>query len=157
MIKKCLILMFGLSAIANVNAGHNYSYVIDLEDVSPFFYNAGRMPDRVCGNGFLATDIKSKPNHYDIKVNMPGIDKKDVKVTFKESTLHIKVNMPKDDKSSDEYILKERHVTNGEASRSFKLRDADMDGDIKVKLKDGILEIKVPKNQKKSAREIKVM
>ena len=152
--KKLSVGLFAIFLFSNTFA---YKYTIDFDDFdfSPFF-NTTRMLDTICKDSVLATDIKSKSEYYEIVTDVPGIDKKDIKVTFKEHYLHIKVSVPKIEDKNKEYILRER-MYHGELSRSFKLRDADPSGDIKVKLKDGTLKIEIPKSKQKAAREIEIM
>ncbi|NQY44139.1 MAG: Hsp20 family protein, partial [Legionellales bacterium] len=130
---------------------------IDFDDFdfSPFF-NTSKILDNICKDSFLATDIKNKEEYYEVITDVPGLDKKDIKVIFKENYLHIKVSIPIIEDKNKEYILRER-IHYGELSRSFKLQDSDPKGDIKVKLKDGILKINLPKSKQKAAREIKIM
>jgi HSP20 family protein len=154
MTRKILILLIGLSIFSNA---FTYKYTIDFDefDFSPFFATS-KMFDSICKDNILATDIESKKNHYKITTDVPGIDKKNISVTFKEGYLKIKVTIPNKPPANNEYILKER-IYKGELSRSFKLSDADPNGDIKVNLKNGTLNIEIPKSKEKATREIKIM
>ncbi|NQY42252.1 MAG: Hsp20 family protein [Legionellales bacterium] len=154
MMRKLIVIFFGIVILGSANS-YRQSYVIDFDDFGPVFPDANKMLDKLCRDNFLATDIKNKSDYYEIKTDVPGIEKKDIKITVKENLLSIKIVLSNKEKSDNEYILKER-MSKGELSRSFKLRDLDVDGDIKVKLEKGVLKIDAPKSTKKTAREIKI-
>ena len=152
MLKKLSITIFILFIVNNINA-----YVIDFDDFRHFLSNSNHRLENICSRKvLLSTDIKVVGKNYLIQSDVPGIDKSNIKVTFKDGSLKIAVNVPKSS-PSDNYILQERLLYQSEISRRFKLQDADLNGNITVKLKDGVLHIEVPKSKNKSAREIEIM
>ncbi len=153
--KKIWWLMFITLVVCGANA-YRQPYVFDLDALSPFFTDTSRIIDRMCRDNFLATDIKSEAEKYKIKIDVPGIKKNDIKAILKESILYIEVNV-KENYNEGEYILRERSFGENKISRSFKLRDADPNGEIKSELKKGVLFIEVQKNKQKTVREIKIM
>jgi len=100
-------------------------------------------------NKVMKTDIKEGENSYDMQVEMPGFDKKDVKMHFDDGYLTIEAekNQSNDEKNQEgNFICRERSY--GSCSRSFYVGDVE-EKDIKAKLEDGVLVISVPKQAKK--------
>ncbi len=96
-------------------------------------------------NGFLDSDISENENGYELKFNVPGIDKKDISLNFKNKILTISVNENKEvNDEKKHYIRKERFSSS--VQRSFSLEDGD-ESKIKAKLEDGVLIVDVEKNK----------
>lgn len=92
------------------------------------------------------SDIRETENEYLISAELPGIDKKDIKLDYKNNYLVIsaKRNEEHDDKK-DNYIRKERSY--GEFSRSFYFDNISEDK-INAKFENGVLKITLPKAEK---------
>ena len=92
------------------------------------------------------SDIRETENEYLISAELPGIDKKDIKLDYKNNYLVIsaKRNEEHDDKK-DNYIRKERSY--GEFSRSFYFDNISEDK-INAKFENGVLKITLPKVEK---------
>lgn len=89
---------------------------------------------------FMKTDIIDNEGQYQIKVDVPGIDKKDVSINVEEGYLTISVKR-EEEKNDNKYIRQER--TYQSMSRSFYVGSV-REEDIKAKLENGILYIIVP-------------
>lgn len=101
-----------------------------------------------------ATDIFDTENDYVVKMDVPGFDKKDMQIEFKDSILSVKGEKQEEHAEGVEYFLGERH--HGNFYRSFRL-PRDVDGKkINAKLKDGILELRVAKPKEKKPKQIEV-
>lgn len=92
------------------------------------------------------SDVRETENEYLISAELPGIDKKDIKLDYKNNYLVIsaKRNEEHDDKK-DNYIRKERSY--GEFSRSFYFDNVSEDK-INAKFENGVLKITLPKVEK---------
>lgn len=92
------------------------------------------------------SDVRETENEYLISAELPGIDKKDIKLDYKNNYLVIsaKRNEEHDDKK-DNYIRKERSY--GEFSRSFYFDNVSEDK-INAKFENGVLKITLPKAEK---------
>ncbi len=98
----------------------------------------------------MKTDIKEKKDKYLIDIDLPGYEKKDIKMEISDGylTVHASVNKEVDDeKDKGKYVRKERYV--GECSRSFYVGDNVTEDEIKAKFKNGTLTIEVPKKDDK--------
>lgn len=94
-------------------------------------------------NKELKTDIEEAEDKYNILVDVPGVDKKDIDLKYHDEVLTISVNQTNEScEESKSYLKKERCYHS--VSRSFYLANGD-DSNIKAKLNDGVLSITINK------------
>ena len=100
-------------------------------------------------------DLKDCGDHYQLKADMPGVRKEDIKVDFEDGTLFINAEHHTQKESKDEngYIIKER--TEGTYQRQFRFDDADPN-DICAAFVGGELDISIKKNEKQNSHSIKI-
>lgn len=99
----------------------------------------------------IKTDIRQTDTEYIIEAEIPGFDKKDVKVELKNNYLTISANKEEENEYKTEgYLRRERRY--GQVCRSFYVEGIDA-ADIEAKYDKGILEIKLPKKQKEEEVE----
>lgn len=101
------------------------------------------------------TDVHETDKEIVLDLEIPGIDKKDIKVEVKDNTLSISGER-KEEKTEEgaDYYSRERHF--GKFERSFGLPDT-VDGDkIAAQYKNGILTLTLQKSEKALPREIAV-
>ena len=96
-------------------------------------------------------DVREELLHYVVEAELPGINKKDIGIDFDNGRLTVAVTRQedKDEEKSKRYIHKERSYTSCE--RSVYLEDAKSKG-ITAVLNDGLLTIRVPKDEDTSQR-----
>ena len=102
----------------------------------------------------LKTDIKEKPEGYELIVDVPGFKKDEVKVALKDGYLTVSAAKGLDEDDEDKkghYIRRERYA--GSMSRSFYVGENMKEEDIHAKYENGILTLDVPKEQKKAVPE----
>ena len=92
----------------------------------------------------IKCDIFEKDGDYHIEMDVPGFDKKDIKIEAKKD--YITITVEKEEKKEDEdtknYIHRERIY--GKYQRSFYLQDLDSEK-ISAEFNNGVLNIIVPK------------
>ena len=91
-------------------------------------------------------DIEETPGAFEIMAELPGVKKEDIALEINDGFLTISVK--KEEKSEEEkknYIHRERRLAS--MSRRIHLGDTKADG-IKARLEDGILFVKLEKEQK---------
>ena len=101
-------------------------------------------------------DVVDRDKETLIKVELPGIDKKDLDVSVTNNRLVIKATTCHEEKEETGDYLKQE-ISKNEIYRSISLPD-DVDDDCKVKtsLKNGVLELTIPKHKKSHRRRIEV-
>ena len=90
----------------------------------------------------MKTDIYEKDGKYHLEADLPGFDKNNNHVDYKDVYLTIQASKEDNFEENNKYIRRERHY--GEVSRSFYVGDID-EKEIKAKFKDGSLKITFPK------------
>jgi len=102
-----------------------------------------------------AVDLIDKQDKLVAKVELPGVEKKDVKLSLNDSNLTIQGEMKKDEESKKEdYYYRERAY--GNYSRTISLPTEIDKERIKAKFKNGILEITMPKKPEVKPKEITI-
>lgn len=102
-----------------------------------------------------AVDMFEKKNEIVVKAEVPGIDKENIKISVSDNTLTIKGEMKKEEEVKEEdYYYSERSF--GSFMRSLSLPAKVVENKIKAEIKDGILEVHMPKAQEAKQKEIKV-
>lgn len=106
----------------------------------------------------MKCDIYEKDGDYHIEMDVPGFDKKEIKIEAKNDYLTItaeKNNEVNEEDKEKNYIHRERSY--GKYQRSFYLQDLDGDK-VSAEFNNGVLKIVVPKkdeNEDKKYIEIK--
>lgn len=99
-------------------------------------------------------DVKENDNEYYIEAELPGVNKAEIKLEYKNECLTIGVNREiKVDEEKENYIHKERKISS--MKRSLQLKNIN-DEEITAKLVDGILTIVAPKKEVTENRIIEV-
>ncbi|APX71370.1 Hsp20/alpha crystallin family protein [Companilactobacillus allii] len=97
----------------------------------------------------LKTDIKESDKDYEVKVDMPDFDKKNIDINYQNDTLTISGHRDSfndhEDKNGD-MIMSER--SNGRFARQYHLPAVD-EQSIKADYTDGVLKITLPKVENK--------
>ena len=96
----------------------------------------------------MKTDVKESDKGFEMKIDLPGFKKEDVKATLEDGYLTINASRSASNDEKDEdgkYIRKERYE--GNCSRSFYVGENLTDEDIHAKFEAGTLKIDIPKKQ----------
>jgi HSP20 family protein len=120
------------------------------------FFHIGRMDDDSDpGMWNPAVDLYEKDDHFMIKAELPGVDKKAIKIDLKDRLLTLSGERSYDNEVKEEnYYRRERSY--GKFQRAFTL-PADVDSDkISAEFKDGVLQIEVPKPEEKQAKQVTI-
>lgn len=94
-------------------------------------------------NDTFKLDVSEKDGSYLIEADLPGIDKKDIALNYRDGALTIEINHSEEKKDEQEhYVHRERRQAY--MSRTLNLGDLKSEK-IEADLKDGVLTIKAPK------------
>ena len=98
----------------------------------------------------MKTDIKEHDDKFELLVDLPGFDKKDIKISIIDGylTIEAKTNNHNEEKDKHgKFVRKERYY--GECSRNFYVGENVKEEDIKAKFTNGTLQIEIPKKDDK--------
>ena len=108
----------------------------------------------------MRTDVKENDDSYELKVNLPGLKKEDVRIELNQDYLTISAkaqnaNDEKDD--SGKYVRRERYY--GSYQRQFYVGEGVKQEDIHASMADGVLTLTIPKvdqQQVETAHKIEI-
>jgi HSP20 family protein len=134
-----------------------------LSRMDPFRMVREMFQDPFGGTGLLGAESVFRPNldvtetndAFAIKVDLPGIQEEDIEVQVTGNRLTVSGKREAEEtREGDRYVAIERAY--GAFSRSFVLPDsADLDH-IEAELRNGVLEIKVPKRGEMKGRKVSI-
>ena len=104
----------------------------------------------------MKTDVKDVGDHYELEMEMPGVEKENIKAELKDGYLTVTAqqNTNKDEKDNNgKYVHRERYT--GQCSRSFYVGKELEHEDIHAKYDNGVLTVTFPKEAKKKVPEEK--
>ncbi len=100
-------------------------------------------------------DLYEKDDHFVIKAELPGVDKKNISIDLKDRVLTLSGERSYENEVKEEsYYRRERSY--GKFQRAFTL-PADVDSDkINAEFKDGLLQIEVPKPEQQKPKQVTI-
>jgi HSP20 family protein len=114
-----------------------------------------RNEDTAFSNWTPAVDISEHDDAYVVKVELPGVNKDDVKITVESNILTIRGEKKQEKETKKEnYHRVER--TYGAFERSFTLPTTVKNDKIDAAYKDGVLQIALPKAEEAKPKQIEV-
>lgn len=100
-------------------------------------------------------DVVDRDKEILIRAELPGVDKKDIQVSLNETTLNITGCINRESKEQrKDYVRCE--IAHGNFSRSMPIPDGVDTSKISASLRDGILEIILPKEAGAQRRSVEV-
>ena len=94
----------------------------------------------------MRTDVKENENGYELAIDMPGYDKKDINLSLENGYLKVEARREEKEEDKDSFVRRERSYS---CARSYYVGDKITEEDVKAKYENGILTLLVPKNDKK--------
>lgn len=113
------------------------------EMAAPF---EGKMPN---------VDVIDRENEVIVKAELPGVDKKDIDVSVSKNTVTIK-GKTSHEKKEEKGNYYRCEISRGSYSRTLPLPSEIDEEKAKANIKDGILELTLPKVEKARSKTIKV-
>ena len=102
-----------------------------------------------------AVDLIDKKDKMIVKVELPGVEQKDVKLSLADNNLTIQGEIKKDEEiKKEDYYYRERAY--GNYARTISLPIEVDKEKINAKFKDGVLEITMPKKPEVQPKEITI-
>lgn len=102
-----------------------------------------------------SVDILNREEDFLIKAELPGVEKKDIKISLVNNMLTLEASMDKEEKEEKgEYYRQE--ICSGVFRRTIDLPELVKEEEAKATFKNGILELVVPKVKKAKRTTVKV-
>ena len=111
-----------------------------LNSINPIFDSL--FFDKNYDSRVMRTDIIERDNEYVLNIDMPDVEKKDIKVSLNDSKLTISVTRNEVEEEGS-YLLKERRF--GTYSRTYYVGDDVKFKNISAKLNNGVLTLTIQK------------
>ena len=100
-------------------------------------------------------DLAETEDEFVVRVDLPGVEKKDVEITLNDGRLVVRGTRKSEKKTKDESMVRmEREY--GEFFRSLVLPHSIAEDAVAAGFKDGVLTVRVPKLEEKKPRKIKI-
>ena len=113
---------------------------------------AGARPE--CG-WMPAVDIREEAERYVLIADIPGVDRKDIEITLEKGVLTVQGERPApDEKQRNGYRRRER--VQGSFMRRFTLPETVDTTNISATVRDGVLEVGIPKQARPEPRKVTV-
>lgn len=102
-----------------------------------------------------AVDVRETAEEFFVRMDLPGLEAKDVKISVFEDTLTVSGERRESTEAKD---VKWHHVerSHGSFERRFQLGKAVQADKVSATFKNGVLEIRVPKAEAAKPREIQI-
>jgi len=146
-----------------VRTGNDHPFYSLQREMNSLFDNFFRgfepaQRGNACGfaGGFMPSiDVKENEKEFIIKAELPGVEEKDIEVTVTNDSVTIKGEKKeeKEDKDKNYYYMERSY---GSFSRVIPLDAETEAGKAEARFKNGILDIKIPKNQSAETTGTKV-
>ncbi len=119
------------------------------------FFDGSREGESVLAAWTPAVDISEKDNEYLVKVELPGVNKNDVKITLESNVLTLsgEKKHEKEEKKENYHRIERSY---GNFQRSFTLPSTVISDKINAEYRDGILMISLPKSEEAKPNQIEV-
>ncbi|NLT52345.1 MAG: Hsp20/alpha crystallin family protein [Ignavibacteria bacterium] len=124
---------------------------------SKFGFNSGKQDTEAYENAVWCplTDITENKDNYELNLDLPGVEKENVKISYTDGQLSISGERRQDKEEKDaQYHRVER--TYGKFYRSFALPKLVVAEKINAEFKNGSLNITIPKAEEAKPKELEI-
>jgi HSP20 family protein len=130
-----------------------------FRDFNERFYRGGRLlpepGEKMPAPRTAVADIQETDEHVIATVELPGMKKENISLTVTENMLEVKAETKEEEKEEREGFKSYRSRYTG-FYRHLPLPTAISPDDAKATYKNGVLEVKMPKIEKKKRKEISI-
>lgn len=137
--------------------------MVAFQDMEKWFEDAFRRPFSFLSHPMMrgaeeivpTVDILENNGDIVVKAELPGVKKEDIDITLTDDTITISGEKKKEEevKKKDYYRYESSY---GSFCRTFSLPSEVQSDKAKTKMKDGVLEIRIPKTEEAKKKEVKV-
>ncbi len=140
--------------------------LVRYEPINPFgrfdngisrFFTGTRLQNqaRQARDWIPAVDIREQDDRFVLYADIPGVARKDVDITLEDGVLTIKGDRHAET-AEERNGIQRRERMRGTFMRQFTLPDTVNGENISATVKDGVLQIEIPKQEKPEVRKITV-
>jgi HSP20 family protein len=105
--------------------------------------------------GAMPLDVRSTPDHLEIKAALPGVKPDDVDITVEGGTLSIAATAQSDEREDDgDYLVRE--IRRGSLSRTIALPTGYEADQAAASFDDGVLTLTIPKAEQLKPKQIRI-
>jgi HSP20 family protein len=122
------------------------------EFMEPFFPGSARSYLSELSGREPAIDLQDRGDHYLMTAELPGFEKKDVEVKVSSNVLELKAERSSE-KESESKDTRETRRIHSYFQRSFALPEEVLSEKVGGTMKNGVLELKLPKKEQKARDE----
>lgn len=102
-----------------------------------------------------AVDVKENEGSFVLTADIPGLTKKDVKISINNRVLNLHGERKEEKKNEDgKFYYRERHI--GSFSRSFQLPETVNEDGIQASFRNGVLSIELPKLEESLPKDLEI-
>jgi len=127
----------------------------DMDRLLEGFFTHAPLASAAANAWVPPVDIDETPEAYRLRVDVPGLTQKDVKVSLLGDTLTLRGERKRETSTSEGGVQRTER-TFGSFERSFRLTVPVRSEAVQATYKDGVLEVVVPKADEARVREIEV-
>lgn len=127
----------------------------EMDRVIEDFFRGAPVQTRDRGTLEPAVDVWETPDTVVVRVMVPGVSKEHLHLTITADALIIKGEIHTA-AAQPEYTFHQREIRHGSLQRAIPLPVAVRSEEAQAQLKDGILEVRLPKSEHRHARDIPI-
>jgi HSP20 family protein len=100
-------------------------------------------------------DVEERPESYEVRADVPGVDKKDIQLALEGNALTITLRQNEEREEKDQnFLCKERFE--GTAVRTVNFPTAPHSDDVHAEVKGGVLTVRVKKVPEQQSKRIAI-
>lgn len=125
------------------------------EDIFKTLFDESNLGVRNRDTYYPTVDVEEDDNAYRVTVELPGMEKKDIKISYHDNVLHIsgeKVEKKEDENKNYHYY--ERRF--GKFERAFRIHTDVIEDKIDAGFNNGVLTVELPKAEVVKPKQIEV-
>lgn len=104
---------------------------------------------------FPSVDISETPQQYNIRAEIPGMKKEDIKISVNRNILTLSGEKKEEKKTEGEKFHRSESYY-GSFQRSFTLPDGIKADKVEASFKDGVLSVTVPKSEEAKSKTVEI-
>lgn len=127
----------------------------DIDRLFEDFFERGAFPRGALGATEPAVEVSDTTDAVVVKAQVPGISKENIQLSVTENTLTLQGEL-KEEETTEDKNYHRREFRYGAFARTVSLPTAVQAEHATARLKDGVLEVTIPKSEETKVKEIPI-